>query len=533
MNETQSNSDPPQRRDAMAQRAGRGGVAVLGAKVFFLVAGLAQQMLLPRVIGLAGYGAFSRVMAVANVVNNVMVQSSIQGVSRTVASAPGAEGQGLRRVLRVHVPLALVLGLAFAACAPLVARFEHAPHILVPLAVMGGVVLLYGLYAPLVGALNGRGLFGKQATLDVTTATLRTVALLGLGALFVHRGASGALGATVGAVAAAAMILPWAVRFNGPLLLPGGAEPSPSSAVPSERAYLLFLGPLAAAQLFTNLLMQVDITLLGRFLSQAALAMGMSRDEAATRADEWVGIYRMCQTFAFLPYQLLMSITQILFPMLARARADRDETAVRAYVVRGTRIAVLASGLMVGVVAAIPGSLLGLAFGRAVASRGAETLRTLALAQGAFALFSIAMTVLTSLGRERVAALLSVAGLALVTVGCALLVPQASFGEAQLTATALAVACGLAAALVVAALVVRAHAGAFVSGLTLLRAGGAFAAVVVLGRYLPNFGRLTAPAAAVGLGVLYVALLVLSRELSTADLAELRSLAKRRAATRS
>src|SRR4051812_28309671 len=85
-----------------ARTAGRGGLAVLFAKVFFILTGLLQQALLPRAIGLADYGALSRVLAVSNVFNNVVVSSSTQGVSRTVAAAGVAEREAFRATLRVH-----------------------------------------------------------------------------------------------------------------------------------------------------------------------------------------------------------------------------------------------------------------------------------------------------------------------------------------------------------------------------------------------------------------------------------------------
>ena len=62
--------------DEGAKRAGRGGLFVLGAKVFFILAGLVQQALLPKALGLAGYGALSRVLAASNILNNVVVSSS-------------------------------------------------------------------------------------------------------------------------------------------------------------------------------------------------------------------------------------------------------------------------------------------------------------------------------------------------------------------------------------------------------------------------------------------------------------------------
>src|SRR3954471_2174039 len=110
----------PEAAPDQARTAGRGGLAVLVAKVVFIVTGLLQQALLPRAIGLADYGALSRVLAVSNVFNNVMVASSTQGVSRTIAAAGAAEREAFRAALRVHAVLAIAAGAALAASAPLI-----------------------------------------------------------------------------------------------------------------------------------------------------------------------------------------------------------------------------------------------------------------------------------------------------------------------------------------------------------------------------------------------------------------------------
>src|ERR1700689_3145193 len=122
-----------QAHENAARNAGRGGLAVLGAKVFFVISGLVQQTVLPHVIGLSGYGALARVLALANIPNNVIVASSTQGVSRAVARARGAERQGFRSTLKVHVPLAIGVAALFAVLAPSLAAFEGAPHIVRPL----------------------------------------------------------------------------------------------------------------------------------------------------------------------------------------------------------------------------------------------------------------------------------------------------------------------------------------------------------------------------------------------------------------
>jgi stage V sporulation protein B len=501
-------------------------VAVLGAKVFFLLVGFVQQPLLRLAVGLGDFGGLAQAMVVANVVNNVVISSGTQGVSRVVAGAPGREDEALRAVLKVHVPLAIVVAGAMAAGAPLYARFERAEDVVAPLLVLAAVALLYGVYAPLIGYLNGRNRFGRQAALDVVFGVLRTVGLVGFGYGFASRGLSGVLGTTLGWVAAAACIVPLAARSTGFGVAVPDARPS---TVPAAGAYLGILLPIAGAQLFTNLLMQVDIGLLGRFLSESASAAGFAADDQVRRdaVKAWVAVYKECQTFAFLPYQLLFSVTLILFPMLARARAESDEVAVKAFVARGSRLAAVFGGLLVAVVVAMPESLLAFAYG-ADAAKGAEVLRIMGLGQGAFAMLGIAMTVLTSLGHERLTAGITLLAVAAVAAACFAIVPFAQFGHAQLVRSVQATALALAVALAAASVVVVRRAGAFVPVATAVRVGIALAVCYGAGVAVPPVSRVVTPALALVVSLLYVVVLVVTGELGRADLTMVRSLRRAR-----
>jgi stage V sporulation protein B len=497
-------------------------MAVLGAKVFFLVVGFVQQPLIRLVVGLADFGALAQAMVVANTVNNVLVSSGTQGVSRAVAAAPGHEDEALRAALKVHVPLAFVVSGAMVLATPAYARFERASDVVAPLLVLAGVALLYGLYAPLIGYLNGRKRFGRQASLDVAFGTLRTFGLIGIGYAFVSHGLSGVLGTTVGWVAAAACIVPLAARWTG-LGRPVAAGAARPPGVPETRAYLAMLLPIAGAQLCTNLLTQADMALLGRFLGGSALATGVAGDAVRDSVKSWVAIYRECQTFALLPYQLLFSITLVLFPMLARARAEGDEDAVRSYVARGSRLAAIFGGLLVSVVVAMPESMLAFAY-PTDAARGADVLRIMALGQAAFAMLGIATTVLTSLGHERAAALVTLGAVVAVAGACTGVVPNADFGHAQLVRSAEATALALFGALLVAGVVVRRRADAFVPPATIARVALALGACLGVGLVMPRVGRVVTPGLALVVGAAYVGVLLVTGEIGRGDLAMVRAL---------
>ena len=498
--------------------AGKGGPAILGAKVFFILTGLVQQPLLVHVLGLGEYGAFSRILAPSNILNNVTVSASIQGASRTVAGAePGAEGSVLRKLMRVHVVLAIALLVLLAVAAPGIAWFQGAPHIVPGLLAMACVLGIYAVYAPLVGSLNGRRLFVRQAGLDVLAATLRTTGLIVLGLIFVRSGFRGATGSALGALFAVSCIFPVALVVSHVLRKPA------VSADFDRKAYLKGIAGLALAQFFTNLLMQVDIMALGHFLSR-------SSDHSAAytqQADEWVGVYRSCQLFAFLPYQLLFAVTQVLFPLLAKASSEGDHEGVKRLVARGLRVGLIVTGLLVSVVVAMPRSLLRLVYPEQVAERGHHALHLLALGQGLFAVLGLCTTVLASLGKERrAAAITGVATLLVATLGF-VLVPQAEFGETQLQRMATATTAGLALALVLGALAVLRVAKAFAPTATVARVALAVGLAFALGTVEPHVGKLVTLVMPVGIVLAYVVVLVITGEMSPSDLASLRGLRRR------
>mgnify|MGYP001067893293 CR=1 FL=1 len=518
-------------RSDEGQKAGRGGLAVLVAKVFFILTGLLQQALLPKAIGRADYGALARVFAVSNVFNNVIVASSVQGVSRTVAAAGAFEREAFRAALRIHLGIAAIATGLLLAAAPLVTHFQRAPEVLVPLVSISGVLAIYGVYAPVVGYINGRRMFTRQASLDMIAATLRTVGMLTVGWLFVRHAKSiaeaantlpGMLGATVGAVLAALGVFLIAVRWTGTGKSFEGARPP---GVPDTKSYVRLIVPVMLAQLFVNGLMQADIFMLGRYLSLSAaqttqaVGPGGLPIDPSRAANEWVAVYRACQLFAFLPYQLLFSVTAVLFPMLARAKKEEGDARVAELVTRGSRIGAIACGLMVSVIVAMPESLINVAYDREIAAAGAPVLRVLVLGQAAFAMLGLVTTILVSLGRERTAMTLTALALALLVSGCMVLVPNASFGRSQLIAAATAAVLALGTSLCFGVFHARRVAGAFVPPMTALRVGACVAVATSIGMYLPFVGKALTIAIAPVIAIGYVVALVVTGELGKNDVA--------------
>ena len=499
-----------------ARSAGRGGLAVAGAKIYFIVLGLVQQIALPAVLGMAGYGALTRVLSMISIVNNTVTTTSIQAVSRTVVHAPAQELQPtIRKVLTLHLVFGVLLGLALFAFAPFIAELAGAGHVEGPLRILSGVLLVYAVYTPLIGIANGQKRFLVQAGFDVTSATLRTLGLV-LGAVVAQRMAvSGPVGSASGFVISLLLVL-----FVAAFVVGVGRA---GTSKLTRMGYLGLALQLGFGQLLLNLLMQDDLTLIGRFASEAAQAA----DQPLARADVIVSAYRFTQLFSFLPYQILIAITFILFPMLATAARAKDPDAIARYVRTGLRLALIIAGAMVSVTAGLAPRLIALLYGAEAASLGGRSLGLLALGFGCFAVFGILTTVLNSLGRELESLLVTFFAFVVVVALCFGRARGTALGEELLWRTAQATSAGLACATLIAAFLVRRAAGALVSPLTLLRtAAGLFVAAATARVAFPAGKLMTLVGAAVT-PCIYLAVLLVTRELGRADLDLIRRVIKR------
>ena len=163
-----------------ARHAGRGLVWVASGKIVFIVTAYAVALSLPRLFGSEQvFGLFSVAFGAASILNNVLVASTVQTVSKLVSEDETRAGQTLRQGLLLQLFVGTALGGGLALAAPLIAEQALLDAALTPLIrIAGGVVFAYALYATLVGSLNGRRRFSHQARLDMTFSVLRTAGLV-------------------------------------------------------------------------------------------------------------------------------------------------------------------------------------------------------------------------------------------------------------------------------------------------------------------------------------------------------------------
>lgn len=242
-------------------------------------------------------------------------------------------------------------------------------------------------------------------------------------------------------------------------------------------------------------------------------------------ANAQAGYYKAAQAFALIPYQAILSVAFVLFPLVSRATFEKDMEATRAYVSGALRFALI---LVVGgaaVFASRPAGVIGLVFPPAYRV-AAPALTVLSAGFVAFSLFVVSSTILNGAGKT-LAATVAVAVTLAGVVGFNLLLVPGNLGVAGLTATATATTGGMILGCVIAAALVWRTFRALVRPVTLARVAVAAGVAVAVGRYAPAPGKVATLAVAVGVFLLYAVVLVVLRELGRDDLRLLKRIARR------
>jgi stage V sporulation protein B len=489
------------------------------AKAYFMVSGYVIQFALWPLLGEKLYGDYGLVKNLASWFNNVVVTGTIQSTSKFTAERPEAAEAVKHAALRMQVFFGLLLGGALFFGAPWFAGLLHDPHLVPYLRIASGIVVAYAFYAVFVGSANGLRQFKKQAGLDMTYSTLRpTLIILGAG---LGLGLAGTLG---GFLAAAALILVISVFVVG-------LRRTPSTF--SAMAVARFMAPLLLYMLFLNLLLVVDQFLLKRLYAEMAQAGGIAA--AAEAASRTTGFYEATQTLARIPYQAILAVAFVVFPLVSRSTFEQDDATTRGYITQTMRYSLIFSVAIAVTLSANAHAVLQVPFGRSAADHGAAALTVLALGQVFFSLFTIGGTILNGAGRTLAATILCGVTLALAGVLDYLAIPRAGLDTSRALLWA---ASAQSVALVVGFVLMGAHLRrtfrAFLPLPTVLRVIPAAAAAWAVGWFLPDprGGKLAVTAVATGeclvVLVVFFAVLLLLRELSPEDRAKARKVLRRR-----
>lgn len=536
----------PTEKDATVT-AGRGFLIITLAKVWFLVTSTIVNIGLPRMLdNPARFGDFKVVNTLISIVNMVMITGTIQAVSKLVSENESSARTVRRRALALQVLVGggLFVILMFAAgpiCTFALQDGSLAPY----LRVSALVVLAYAFYAVFVGLLNGLKNFRGQAALDMTFSTMKTGLIVGL--VLAGFGVMGAFAGFAAAAIAIVGIAAWRTRRIG--------HGTPLVAIDNRRM-TGFMLQVMAYTFVVNMLLQVDVLILkgfelGPFKEELGTALGRARIDllgsalpaygggapdatltalATEATSRLAGFFGAMKNVAMIPYQAIISVTFVIFPLISQATFSKDQDSSRRYIRQTFRASLILVAAPCVVLVGCAEPLVSLLFGEAY-TVGADALVVLLAATVCFALLFVGNTIVTGAGHARTALGIGLITL-LASVGSMIgLLSASGPWRSALLAAAWGGAGALIIGLILCLIVIALRYRATMPLLTLIRVAGVGTALVAAASFLPSGGPILLVLRMALLGLAFLAGLALTGEFTRQDLDSVKRILGRRKTT--
>ncbi|MDX9722945.1 MAG: oligosaccharide flippase family protein [Myxococcota bacterium] len=539
--EQSTEASPREQEAETTRRVGRGFLIITAAKLWFVISASVLNFGLPLLFSnAADYGAYGVVINVASLLNMVMITGTLQAVSKLVSERSSSVAALAKRAVLLQTVIALPIAVIYFFSAHAIADWLNDPSYVPLLQISSVIVLSYAYYAVFVGCFNGMAAFRQQASLDMLFATLRVI--LVLAGVAVGLGVAGAVGGfAVAAVGILLISVFWLYRHLRQY------DETASGKVDARRLGLFLLSTLLYTFLL-NTVMRIDLFMLKR-ISGAIEGFEQSSNALS-------GAYNLVLNVARVPYQAVIAIAFVIFPLLSQSTFEQDREATRSYVSNTMRYTLF---IVFGFVAALAGG-------------GADVLRPIypdyayatvillpvMLAYAFFATSYVASTMLIAAGRPGLAsAICALMGLSMA-LGCSLTLEPGQAPMDMLWATAYSVLISMSLGMAAVYAAMRWRFGAFAPWRSVLRIATVSAVVLALGA-LTSFSQLfgytdvwpgslelgvgtvskdfygsrlltlaIAAAKATGLGLLYLIGLWASREFGPEDWNRLRRVFKKR-----
>jgi O-antigen/teichoic acid export membrane protein len=314
--------------DDTVKKTGRGFLVITAAKVWFLITGAAVQLGLPIIFGSAEmFGVFKIVTEAISLINMVMITGTLQAVSKLVSEEPDKANGVVNLAIKLQLCLGVPLAGAYALGAPWIAESFNDPALTGLIRLSSLIVLFYAFYAIFVGYLNGLKEYVRQASLDITFATLKTAGILGLVAL-----GFGVIGAVAGFVVAAGIICVisgvWTFIIMRRKAKDSGGKPAPATL---KR----LLGFLVLIMLYTfalNGVMRADLFVLKSVAADVPAHLVGADAIFKIISDKFSGFYGAVLNVARIPYQGVIAVTFVIFPLISESTFREDHDTTRAYI---------------------------------------------------------------------------------------------------------------------------------------------------------------------------------------------------------
>src|SRR5882724_1815864 len=480
-------SRPVASTDNIAAIAGRGAIYITAAKIWFIVSGYGITVTLAHLLTIERYGLYRVVINTVSIINAVIVTGTYQTVSKYVSQEPEKADSIKWKALGLQVYVGGAATLGFVLLAPMVASLLNDPRLTGWLRLASLITLSYSFYSVYTGYFNGKKRFDIQAGLDISYSTLKLVFIVLLA--WLGFGVTGSVGGFALAAASALVI--------SAIIARGGDRKGDARAgqLLKFQSYLL---------LFTFVLMllqRVDLMLIKALSSPDA-----------TTASENAAYYSAAVDIANITYQIIVSVTFVIFPLVSQSTFADDRRRTQGYISNTLRYTLMVMALTATLFSSSASGVLRWIY-RDTYQAGSPALRIVAFGMLFFGLLYIVTTIISASGQPGVCLFIGVITLVTSTALNALLIPSRGLVGAA-TATTVSMLVGT----VLACAYLWRRFRTLMSFTSTLRIAACAGVVYGASLLFSPASKVLVIAQLIGLSVTYVMVLVLSGELGRDDL---------------
>jgi stage V sporulation protein B len=480
-------SKPTAPTDNIARIAGRGTIYITVAKIWFMVSGYGIAFTLAHLLTDENYGIYRVVINTVSIINAVIVTGTYQTVSKYISQQPEKADSIKWKALKLQIYVGGAATAGFFILAPVVASLLNDPRLTRYLRLASLITLAYSFYAVYTGYFNGKKDFGVQAGLDITYSTLKLVFIVLLAWLgFGVNGSVGGFALAAGCVLCISAMIARVGDRKGDVR---------AGHLFKFQSYLL---------LFTfvlTLLQRVDLMLI----------KALSSPDAKT-ASENAGYYSAAVDIANITYQIIVSVTFVIFPLVSQSTFENNRRRTRGYISNTLRYTFMVMALTATLFSSCASGVLRVIY-RDTYQAGSQALRIVAFGMLFFGLLYIVTTIISASGQPRISLLVGVITLITSTVLNATLIP--SYG---LVGGAMATTISMLMGTILGCCYLWSRFKTLMSILSALRISSCAVAIYGVSLLLHPASKLLIIAQLIALSIAYSIALVISGELGRSDL---------------
>ncbi|MBN1550588.1 oligosaccharide flippase family protein [bacterium] len=425
------------------KRAIQGFFSLTVSKVVFLLAGYVVYFSLPRLFGSADlFGDYIVIINLLNIFNMVLITGTIQAVSKFVSEDETRDRAVRKAAYKIQ---AVIGGCAFLLLfigAPFYANTFNDPSLTPYIRLSAFIPVCYAFYAVMIGSLNGRRAYTRQAALDISFAMIKTTGILVLAGL-----GFGVLGALSGFIAAAFIIV-----FIATILV---VKTAPSCAMDIKfpvKQILVFELYVMIFTFLNNLLLATDILMVKSILNEKyhLISIGLtnlvnsflfpghpvpSNLELVQKIPSILsGYYGAVLTFSRIPYTFVTAISLVAFPMVSKVSFEKNLSKMQDYIRQTLRLTGLIVVPIALVFVAFPSEFLGFVYPSDYIM-GKEALCILPIGEIMLSMMFVSIAMITGSGFPKISVMITAITLCCDVILCYLLIPRYALAGAALAST--------------------------------------------------------------------------------------------------